>query len=176
MFPSQVRPVLLSMVAYKTASRLNSSMMTERCFGTVITVYDVTLRKATKNMASFPWASMRMAENVKQNNVNNRQQSISCCPTNDESVGQTAWDMVDWQHFLWPSCARWPDANRVFSHLVAEGWCWGTHTLIITIVRRQENSGVLLTLLPRYVLPGTAATWQTSLTAAISGLENSEVN
>lgn len=59
----------------------------------------------------------------------------------------------------------------VFPNVVVEGWCWGKHTLIIPIVMKQENARILLTLLLCYVLLGTAATWQTSLTAAIYGRE-----
>lgn len=49
-----------------------SSMMTSRCFETVVTVYDVKLRRATKDMASFQRASGRMAEDSKQNNNDNK--------------------------------------------------------------------------------------------------------
>lgn len=138
------------------------------------------LRRATKDMASFQRASGRMAEDSKQNNKDNKvftviQLTISDILMNiDQTKGRTEWEIIEWQQSNISSdipVHGYKMQTWVFLNVVAEGYCLGKHTLIIItiIIREQENSWVVLILLPCYVLPGTAATWQTSLTAAISG-------
>lgn len=123
MFLSQVRSVLLSMVAYKTASRLNSAMTTERCFGTVATVFVMTVRGATRAKARR-WLPTQEHQGewqkvLKQNNTDDDIKVFL--------VAQLTTSRLDKMM-----------QTGLFSNV--EGWCWGEHR-------------VLLTLLPCHVLP-----------------------
>lgn len=131
-------------------------------------------------MASFQRASGRMAEDSKQNNNDNKVFTVIQLTISDilmnihQTKGRTEWEIIEWQQSNISSdipVHGYEMQTGVFLNVVAEGYCLGKHTLILItiIIREQENSWVVLILLPCYVFPGTAATWQTSLTAAISG-------